>query len=184
VNDAKYKLFCYMDFTANPVPFGESAVVDSAVHSLTLLGYFLRTRMARTRADIPLTICGQDSHAKTDVFIVDSDDILLLGQGDKRHKEPNDPEPQLIAGAIAAFKFKTNNYGRTRILGRYPIAHKVMPGITLKGTSPISYKIPPPLTELAQSVALGVYPAAPAIPCTILIISLRLPALAAPPLAV
>jgi hypothetical protein len=125
---------------------------------MTLLGYVPQTRMARTRAYIPLIICGQECHAKTDVCIVDSDDILLLVQEDKRHKEPKDPEPQLIAEAIAAFQ--TNNRRRTHILGQDPIVHKVMPGITLKGTSPIFYKIPI-TTELAQSIALGFYPHTP-----------------------
>jgi hypothetical protein len=160
VNDANYKLLRYMDLAMDPVPDEESAVVDFVVHLLTLLDYVPRTRMARTRADIPLTICGQEYHTKTNVCIVDSDDILLLVQEDKRHKERKDPEPQLIAGAIAAFQ--TNNYRRTRILSQDPIAHEVMPGMTLSGTSPIFYKIPV-TTQLAQSVALGVYPAEPTI---------------------
>ena len=160
VNDANYKLLRYMDLAMDPVPAQESAVDDFAVHLLTLLGYVPRARMARTRADIPLTICGQECHAKTDVCIVDSDDILLLVQEDKRHKEPKDPEPQLVAEAIAAFQ--TNNYRRTHILGQDPIAHKLMPGISLKGTSPIFYKIPVTI-QLAQSVALGVYPAVPTV---------------------
>ena len=116
--------------------------------------------MIRTRADIPLVICGEQVHAKTDVCIVDSDDILLLVQEDKRHKESKDPEPQLIAEAIATFQ--TNNTRRTRVLGQDPIDRKVIPGITLKGTSPIFYKIPV-TTKLAQSVALGLYPATPTI---------------------
>lgn len=37
-----------------------------------------------------------------------------------------------------------------------------MPGNTLKGTSPIFYKIPV-TTELAQCVAFGVYPDAPTV---------------------
>jgi hypothetical protein len=103
VNDANYKLLRYMDLSMGPVPEEESAVVDFAVHFLTLLGYVLRTRIARTRADIPLTICGQECYTKTGVCIVDSDDILLPVQEDRGHKEPNDPEPQLIAEMIAAF---------------------------------------------------------------------------------
>lgn len=160
-NDANYKLLRYMDLAMDPVPSEESAVDDFAVHLLTVLGYAVpRARMVRTRADIPLTICGQECHAKTDVCIVDSDDILLLVQEDKRHKEPKDPEPQLVAEAIAAFQ--TTNYRRTHVLGQDPIAYKVMPGITLRGTSPIFYKIPI-TAQLAQSVALGIYPAAPTV---------------------
>ena len=169
--DANYKLLRYMDLAMNPVPTQESAVNDFAVHLLTLLGYVPRTRMARTHTDIPLTICGEQRHAKTDVCIIDSDDILLLVQEDKRHMDLKDPEPQLIAEAIAAFQ--ANNYRRTRILGQDPIYHKVMPGITLKGTSPIFYKIPV-TAQLAQSIAFGVYPATPTI------VHAHLPAVARP----
>jgi len=169
VDDANYKLLRYMDLAMHP-PEGESAVDDFAVHLLTLLGYAPRTRMARTRADIPLIICGQDCHAKTDVCIVDSDNILLV-QEDKRHKESKDPEPQLIAEAIA--EFQTYNYRRTRILGQDPIVQKVMAGITLTGTSPMCYKIPV-TTQLAQSVALGFYPA------TRTVVHAHLPAIARP----
>ena len=171
VNDANYKLLRYMDLAMEPVPSEESAVDDFAAHLLTLLGYVPRARMLRTRADIPLRICGEQCHAKTDVCIVDSDDILLLVQEDKRHKESKDPEPQLIAEAIAAFQ--TNNYRRTRVLGQDPIGYKVIPGITLKGTSPIFYKIPI-TAQLAQSVALGIYPATPTV------VHAHLPAVARP----
>lgn len=51
VNDANYKLLRYMDLAMDPVPTEEYF----AVHLLALLGYVPRTRMARTRADIPLT---------------------------------------------------------------------------------------------------------------------------------
>jgi hypothetical protein len=167
INDSNYKLLTrYMDLTMDPVPAEESAAVDDfVVHLLTLLGYVPRTgRMICTHVDILLVICGQECQAKTDVTvcIVNSDDIMFLVQEDKRHKEPKDPEAQLIAEAIAAFQ--TNNHRRTRILGQDPIAHnlKVMPGITLKGTSPMFYRIPV-TTELAQSVALGLYPATPTV---------------------
>ncbi|KAF8335811.1 uncharacterized protein EI90DRAFT_3047201, partial [Cantharellus anzutake] len=126
-----------------------------------LLGYVPRTRIARTRADIPLAICGEQRHAKTGVCIIDSDDdILLLVQEDKRHKDRKNPEPQLIAEAIAAFQ--TNNARRTRILGQDAIDAKVIPGITLVGSSPIFYKIRV-TTELAQAVELGRFPATPTV---------------------
>ncbi|KAJ3807985.1 hypothetical protein EV368DRAFT_44212 [Lentinula lateritia] len=153
--DDNYKLLRYMDLAMNPAPTEESAVDDFAVHLLKLLGYLPRSRMARTRADIPLWICGEQCHAETDVCIVDSDDILLLIEEDKRHKELKDPEPQLIAEAIAAFQM--NNFRRERLLGQAPIASKVIPGITLIGSSPTFYKIPV-TTELAEAVSLGEYP--------------------------
>jgi hypothetical protein len=157
-NDSNYKFVRYMDLAVDPVPAEEFAVDDFAVCLLTLLGYVPRTRMTRTRADMPLTICGKQCHAKTDVCVVDEDDILLLVQQDKRHKERKDPEPHLIAEVIAAFQ--ANNTRRTRVLDQDAIDAKVMPGITSVGSSPTFYKIPV-TKDLAQAVALGRFPATP-----------------------
>jgi len=130
-NDSNYKFVRYMDLAMDPVPAEESAVDDFAV------------------------ICREQCHAKTDVCVVDEDNILLLVQEDKRHKEGKDPEPQLIAGAIAVFQ--ANNTKQTRVLGEEAIDAKVMPGITLVGSSPTFYKIPV-TKQLAQAVVLGRFP--------------------------
>ncbi len=65
---------------------GETAVGDFAVELFKVTGYVCRNRVARTRAVLPLFICGELRHAKTDVCIVDraQNDILLLVQEDKR----------------------------------------------------------------------------------------------------
>ena len=65
---------------------GETAANDFAVKLFKVLGYVRRQRLARTRVDLPLLICGEERHAKTDVCIVDrsQNDILLLVQADKR----------------------------------------------------------------------------------------------------
>ena len=157
-NDSNYKFVRYMNLAMNPVPGEESAVVDFAVCLLTLLGYAFRTRMIRTQVDVPLTICGEQCHATTDVCVVDEDDILLLVQEDKQHKERKDLEPQLVAQAIAAFQ--TNNTRRTRVLGQVANDAKVMPGIILIGSSPTFYKIPV-TKDLAQAVAQGRFSAIP-----------------------
>jgi hypothetical protein len=80
---------------------------------------------------------------------------LLLVQEDKRHLEPTDPEPQLIAEAIAAFA--TNNQAREQTLGRAPLPSKVMAGITMVGTSPTFYKIKV-TQELVTAIGQGAYP--------------------------
>ena len=160
INDLNYEFVRHMVLAMDPVPTEESAVDDFAVYLLTLLGYVPRTRMTRTRVDIPLTICGEQCHAKTGVCIVDEDDILLLVQEDKRHEERKDPEPQLIAEAIAAFQ--ANDTRRTRVLGQDAIDTKVMPGITMLGSSPTFYKIPV-TKELVHAVALGQFPATPTV---------------------
>lgn len=92
---------------------GESAVDDFAVELFKVLGYVRRNRVARTRKYLRLLICGEYTHAKTDVCIVDrsQNDILLLVQEDKRSedREPVDAQAQLIAQAVAAFAENNEN---------------------------------------------------------------------------
>ncbi|KAJ7854176.1 hypothetical protein B0H14DRAFT_2756886 [Mycena olivaceomarginata] len=118
----------------------ESAVNDFAVLLLQELGYLPVGRVIRTRKDIPLVICGENRHAKTDVCIIDDGGILLLVQEDKRHAVAGNPVPQLVAEAIAAFH--SNNVTREQTFGLPPLPSKVVPGITMKGTSPIFFKVP------------------------------------------
>ena len=105
---------------------GETAVDDFAVELFKLLGYAHRNRVARTRVDLPLFICGEARHAKTDVCIVDrsQNDILLLVQEDKRleYGVPIYARAQLVADAGAAFN--QNNVHREAI-GLLPLAEKV-----------------------------------------------------------
>jgi hypothetical protein len=147
----------YMDLAMDSVSSEESAVVDFAVFLLTLLKYATETRLTRTRVDIPLTICGEQCYAKTDVCVVDKeDDIILLVHEDKRNKERKDPEAQLVAQAIAAFQ--TINTRRTRVLGQLALDDIVIPGIILVGSSPTFYYISV-TKELARAVAQGMFPA-------------------------
>ena len=91
-SDSNYKFVRYMDLAMNPA--GESALDNFAVWLLTLLGYAPRTSMTRTSVDIPLNICGEQHYAKTNVCVVDGDDILLFVQENRRHKKQKDPEPR------------------------------------------------------------------------------------------
>ncbi|KAH9966458.1 hypothetical protein BC827DRAFT_1264446 [Russula dissimulans] len=157
-NDDPYTLLRTMDLAMAVRPGEESAVDDFAVQLFKILSYTGRAvgRVARTRKDLPFWVCGEQRHAKTDVCIMDGSDILLLVQEDKRHMDGSDPEPQLIAEAIAAFY--NNNDTRVRALGLPTLQNQVIPGITMKGTMPIFYKILI-TTELVRAVQLGEYPA-------------------------
>ena len=151
-----YELLRHMDLAMSPAPAEESAVTDFALLLLRALGYTRRGRVFRTRKDIPLVICGEMSHAKRDV--VYDNEILLLVQEDKSHLQILDPEPQLIAQAIAAFA--ANNRIRQQTLAQSPLSSKLMAGITMKGTAPIFYKLNV-TTELIASIGGGVYPDVP-----------------------
>ncbi|KAH9063425.1 hypothetical protein EDB87DRAFT_1681476 [Lactarius vividus] len=153
--DSVYKLLRTMDLAMSPVPAEESAVDDFAVLLLRALRYNTRGRVLKTKKDIPLVICGENRYAKTDVSVIDQNEILLLVQEDKRHMDNSDPELQLIAGAIAALA--TNNRTRRQIPNLTPLESKIMAGITMMGTAPIFYK-----TEvtaiLVTSIGSGAYP--------------------------
>ncbi|TFK23489.1 hypothetical protein FA15DRAFT_462456 [Coprinopsis marcescibilis] len=142
---------------------GESAVDDFAVELFKLTGYVRRNRVARTRKDLPLLICGEWRHAKTDVCIVDrqQNDILLLVQEEKRleDREPLDARAQLVAEALAAF---TENNNSRESSGLPPLESKVMPGIVMAGTVPTFFKIPV-TQELVTHVRHGTYPPTPTI---------------------
>ncbi|KAI0306081.1 hypothetical protein B0F90DRAFT_1695882 [Multifurca ochricompacta] len=128
---------------------GETAVDDFAVELFKVLGYVRRLRLARTRVDLPLLICGEERHAKTDVCIVDrsQNDILLLVQKDKRLQqlEPVNARAQLVAEAVAAFN---ENNAQRESMGLPPLVSKVMAGII-------------PVTQtLSDHIAHGTYPPA------------------------
>lgn len=160
-DEESYQVVRYMDLAMDPVPGEESAVDDFAMQLLRVMRYAGRAlgRDLRSRKDIPLFICGEWKHAKTDVCVMDRNGYLLLVQEDKRHLESVDPVPQLIAEAIAAVQ--SNN--RTRdFLGMDPLDVKVMAGITMTGTSPTFFKIPVTL-ELIGAIHRGEFPATPTI---------------------
>ena len=157
VDTGVYEILRTMDLAMAPAPAEESAIDGFAVLLLRALGHTTRGRVLRSRKDIPLIICGENRLAKTDVCVVDQNEILLLVQEDKRHLENSDPEPQLIAEAIAAFA--ANNRARQKTLRQPPLDSKVMAGITMQGTAPIFCKIKA-ATTLVACVAGGLYPQA------------------------
>jgi len=160
-DEDSYQVLRYMDLAMDPIPGEESAVDDFAMQLLRTMGYAGRAvgRDLRSRKDIPFLICGEWRHAKTDVCIMDRNEILLLVQEDKRHMEPGDPYPQLIAEAIAAFQ--SNNRVRN-LLGLDLLDFKEMAGIVMIGTSPTFFKIPV-TRDLMQAVQRGQYPSSPTV---------------------
>ncbi|KAF8329841.1 uncharacterized protein EI90DRAFT_3145889 [Cantharellus anzutake] len=122
--DRHAELIAYLDLAMKPGK-GETGVVDFSVELFRLLGYVHRERLARRRADLPLLICGENRHAKTDVCVVDGtqNDILLLVQEDKMLalRKPVNARAQLVAAAIAAFN---ENNAQRGAIGFPPLAEK------------------------------------------------------------
>ncbi|KAM6497621.1 hypothetical protein JOM56_005569 [Amanita muscaria] len=73
---------------------------------------------------------------------------------DKQYLEGKDPEPQLIAEAIAAFQSRNNRLSRA---GLPTVNATVIPGITMAGTAPTFYKVNI-TTALVNAVETGEYP--------------------------
>ena len=83
------------------------------------------------------------------------DEVFLLLQEDKLSSF-KDPEPQLIAEAIAAYA--VNNKVRQDSLSLPLLPSIPFPAITMIGTSPNFYKITV-TAELSAAVQQGTYPA-------------------------
>ena len=150
----------------------DRAMLGMGVHSfgfqlLKALGYESFNSTLITGERIILTICGEQHYTNPNVCLLDMDDdnILLLLRANKEPEElefsQKDPEPQLIAEAIAAFQ---RDNARRHTLGQDPIDVKVMPAIVLTGSSPTFLKIPV-TKELAQAVELGQFPTTPTTVC-------------------
>jgi hypothetical protein len=129
---------------------------DFAVELLRAMGYEKETTVVLTQKKIPLIMCGEQVYAKTDVCVMDlAPEILLLVQGDKSYLNLQDPEPQLIAGAIAAFQY--NNKKRVDDFFVDPLQTMIIPGITMSGTFPKFYKIKV-TADLDQCIRYGLFP--------------------------
>jgi hypothetical protein len=155
VDKSTKQLLFFLDLAMDPKLGHETAVDNFAAHLLRSLNYDDDNKYVYIRHAIPFLICGQNSVAQTDICVMNTNQILLLLQEDKRSTSMKDPEPQLIAEAIAAFAL--NNRKRERDL-RLPLLNSIMfPCLTMVGTSPIFYKITV-TAALSQAVQSGSFP--------------------------
>ncbi|KAJ3556894.1 hypothetical protein NP233_g11875 [Leucocoprinus birnbaumii] len=157
-SDCNATLVHLIDLAMRP-SLSTSAVVDFAVELLKRLGFVKRHRVARTRVEIPILVCGKWHTAKTDVCLVDrlTNEILLIVLEDRRNdpREPSDPLPQLVAAAIAAFD---HNKGQRSIEQEDELAMPpAIPGIILSGTTPTFYRIRV-TQDLVHHVRHGTFP--------------------------
>jgi hypothetical protein len=142
--------------TSLPTPVRRLGSATSLASFLRVVGFEERGRILRTRHIVPLSICGENNRvAQTDVCLVDRRlTILLVVQGDKRIFNPSDPEPQVIAEAIAAYQH--NNEMRKR-MGLPTLDTMTIPCITMVGTRPTFYLVPV-TRRLSDAVITGRWP--------------------------
>ncbi|KAI0250796.1 hypothetical protein BJV78DRAFT_1217017 [Lactifluus subvellereus] len=155
-----YRFLAYLDLASRANAGQESAIDDLAKSILEVTGFDELGTILCTRYDIPFTICGDRRSARADVSLVHiSSVILLIIQEDKTITSPNDPEPQVIAEAIATFQH--NNRKRAR-LDLPTLDMMTIPCITMVGTIPFFYLVPV-TSQLSDSVISGQYPLQPTV---------------------
>ncbi|KAF8224599.1 hypothetical protein L208DRAFT_1409990 [Tricholoma matsutake] len=155
LSDETYRLLQYLDLASRANAGQESVIYDFAREILRVLGYESRG-LLRSRYAIPLLISGDPNRsAQTDVSLIQgSSTVLLVVQEDKTTISARDPEPQVIAEAIATFQ--CNNRTRAR-LGQPELDSMTIPCITMIGTRPIFYLVPV-TRELSEAVATAQFP--------------------------
>lgn len=177
LHKADMDFFAYME-DAMIIPPGEESLVDDfATFVLKMMRYDEGRRVIHLRKEMGFEMCGQRVDAKTDVCVMERSGTgakyLLLVQEDKvcrpylsvskiclpvtrtkRHLSRDDPEPQLIAEAIAAF-YENNRARKAAGLPKLP--SRTFAGITMIGTAPTFYKIPV-TDEILISLATSQYP--------------------------
>jgi hypothetical protein len=162
--------FTYLHEAMQPrsVPLNDDAdssspVINFTYHLLNMLGFTGEEgdRIIRRHQDMPLFMCGQNTHAIADVcvFHPTSETVLLLVKEDCRppaggrpyHYTPTlsrdrdsgstgegqNPEAQLLAQAIAVFQMHNR---ALRLMRLPPVETKVVPAIVMSGTTPVFYK--------------------------------------------
>lgn len=132
----------------------ESSVDDFAIELLRLLGYERKEAVLRSHKDITLNMCHKEVQAKADVCLQSHNQIFMVIQEDKSHIDPyGNPEPPLVAAAIAAFRF--NNCQRSQQRNKKQLESWVCPCVIMRRTYPIFYKVT--VTKMLGSAVAGGY---------------------------
>ncbi|KAI9566181.1 hypothetical protein HD554DRAFT_2315632 [Boletus coccyginus] len=153
-NDETHHLLLYPDLASKVNDSQERAIDDFAKDLLRMLNFEERDCVLRSHSAIPLLICGEATRTiQTNICLVRHSFILLIVQEDKT-LSAKDPEPQVIAGAVAAFQL--NNRNRCQ-LGMDRKDSMSIPCIRIVGTRPIFYVVPV-TKELTMAVEMGQYP--------------------------
>ncbi|KAF8548862.1 hypothetical protein OG21DRAFT_1500752 [Imleria badia] len=155
-----YQLLSHLYYNQNhpEVLKGHRTVDNFMLGLLRTMGYASGCRFIVFGQPLPLITCGQKFLARMDIGICDENGrYLFLVQTAKGHKNP---EPRLIAEAIAAYQ-QHNIIRETEL--HLPILNEItFPGITHVGTVPTFYKIKV-TAKLNDAVVGGTFPTTPAV---------------------
>jgi hypothetical protein len=148
------KLLQYLDLVIDPQIGQEAAVDNFAAKLLETLGYDEGDRITYIRRALPIVFAGVSYITQADVCVMDGDNQILLILQDTLLPSLKDPEPQIVAKAIAAYE--ANKEVRASSLNLPPFPTITFPAISMIGTKFIFYKIPV-TGGLSASVRRGVY---------------------------
>ncbi|TFK71457.1 hypothetical protein BDN72DRAFT_837511 [Pluteus cervinus] len=135
----------------------EGSITDFTQHLLSMLNYGVPGRLLKRRRGILFQVCGKTVRAEPKISFMALNrgcDLLV------HTVEPTstlNPEPRLIAEAIAAF---SDWQDIQQAAGQELLRHKEIAGIIMRGTAPTFYKIVV-TKELLQSVGDATYPDQP-----------------------
>jgi hypothetical protein len=133
----------------------EEVAYDDMARSLLEAAHFERAgNISRTRQNLRLDICGQKKWARPNVTLVGPSDLILLLGENKTPFNTRQPEPQLIAEAIATYQYN-NQVPQEQHLRK--LHSMTFPAIVMHGTRPSFYRIPV-TRDLNLAVRLGKYP--------------------------
>ena len=150
VTDDTFQYLTHLHLAIN-----EGLIADFSQKTLQILGFVERGQVLSMHFKIPLRICDDEQSAQTDVCLLTRYQMtLLILQEDKMVLNSSQPEPQVIAQAIAAYQY--NNARRT-IEGFPTLDAMTIPCITMDGTRPTFYLVPV-TQELGVAVHSGEYP--------------------------
>ena len=149
------KLLHYLNLVLDP-QVGQEAVVDNfAAKLLEKLGYDDGDRIIFTRRALPIVVSGVLYTTLANVCVMDANNQILLILQSELVPSLKDPEPQIVAKAIAAFE--ANNKVRATSLNLPPLDAITFPAISMIGTTLIFYRITIS-AYLSSSVPLGEMP--------------------------
>ena len=156
LSDIALRYLTHLDLAAHA---SQKTLIDEfSRQTLDLLGYSERGLALFTRYNIPLTICGDNKSAQTDLCLIDGRTrTLLILQEDDTVINSSDPESQVIAEAIAAYQYNNDNRERR---GMTALDKMVFPCITMVGMRPTFYLVPVN-RALSDAVTTGQYPPVP-----------------------
>ncbi|KAM6502553.1 hypothetical protein JOM56_002530 [Amanita muscaria] len=156
-----YRLLQYIDHASRANTGQESTINDFMKEILRLLGYEeKRNLLLRSHHAIPLLISGDpDQLAQTGTCLSQGSSTILLVVQEETTFSFHDPEPKVIAAAIATFQY--NNCTRAQ-LGQPELNLMTIPCIVITGTRPTFYLVPV-TQELSTAVATSQYPISPTI---------------------